>query len=143
MKKAFWIKRIFNLSKFLLKREKTPIVAIFVYDNFEVGISHNGFNFLKLLNHAELLAFVQFKFYLKKLNKNLILFISLEPCFLCKSFLFASKTKFIVFGAFNNFYLNNNFKKNIIIEYYKKNIFEYNFIFLLKFFFLKKKLSII
>ncbi|HIH2763503.1 MAG TPA: nucleoside deaminase [Candidatus Azoamicus sp.] len=114
----FWMKRALLLAKNGLKKGNIPIGSVIINKNFEIGIGFNFLNYnLQSFSHAEINTLKQGFFYSsnKYLNDS-ILYITLEPCFLCLSAIFSSRIKRIVFGA----YYTDKIKKYIKYNYINK-----------------------
>jgi len=114
----FWMKRALLLANEALKNKQIPIGSVLINRNFEIGL---GFNFsnatLYPFSHAEINTLKQGFFYSsnKYLNDS-ILYITLEPCFLCLSTAFYSRIKRIVFSA----YYTDKIKKKLKYNYINK-----------------------
>lgn len=107
-----------------------PVGAVLVYDNLELACCFNSC-YIYNMCHAENNIFKKSFFYFsrKKLSKS-TLYITLEPCFICISFISYYRIEKLVFAVASN-NLNNY---NIHIE---KGILEKESLILLKKFFNK------
>lgn len=104
-------------KSFLLKN--IPIGSIIINNDFEIGI---GFNYSNLYffttNHGEIIALAQASFYVSnKFLTGSVIYITLEPCFLCLSSIIISRINNIIFSAYHT----NNLKK----IYKNKNKYKY------------------
>jgi len=98
------MKRALFLAHQALLLNKVPVGAVIVYDNFEIGSGFNSSNFNNcVFHHAEFISLKQCFFYLSNhLSNNIVLYVTLEPCAMCRSSLFFSRINRIVFAAHCN-----------------------------------------
>lgn len=96
------MKRALLIAKKAILNNNIPIGSVLVNKNFEIGIGFNYSNSeIYPFLHAEINALKQGFFYSSnKYLKNNILYITLEPCFLCLPAIFYSKIKHIIFAAY-------------------------------------------
>lgn len=111
MNDIFWMTRALAIANKALSIKEFPVGAILVYNNFEISYCSNScyiYNFC----HAESNIFTRSSFYLSKcfFDKS-TLYITLEPCFICFSFITYYRIKRLVFGAYSNTFNNYDLKK--------------------------------
>lgn len=101
MDDKFWMTRALLIANKALSVNEFPVGAILVYDNFELAYCFNSC-YLNSFCHAENNIFTRTSFYLSKCFFNeSTLYITLEPCFVCLSFIFYYRIKKLVFGAYS------------------------------------------
>jgi len=109
-------KELLKLSNKALKRNEMPVSAILVQNNKIIAKAYNKKNILKnVLFHAEILCIVKACKKLKRWNlSDCTLYVSLEPCDLCKEVIQESRIR-------NVFYI---LKKGNISNKYAKTKYE-------------------
>lgn len=121
MDDEFWMARALLIANKALSINELPVCAILVYNNFEISYCLNScyvYNFC----HAENNVFSRACFYLSKnFLSECTLYVTLEPCNVCFSFICYHRIKKLVFGVCsgvnNNKYCSNNIKiKSGILE---------------------------
>ncbi len=120
MDDEFWMARALLIANKALSINELPVGAILVYDNFEISYCLNScyiYNFC----HAESNIFSKSCFYMSKnFLSKCTLYVTLEPCCVCLSFIYYYRIKKLVFGARssinNNCYINNVKIKSGILE---------------------------
>lgn len=120
MDDEFWMARALLIANKALSINELPVGAILVYDDFEISYCLNScyvYNFC----HAESNVLSRACFYLSKnFLSGCTLYVTLEPCVVCFSFICYHRIKKLVFGAHsgnNNTYCINNIKiKSGVLE---------------------------
>ena len=109
MKRAIWI------AKKEILKNKIPIGAIIVWNNFEIGIGCNfkHFHYCSLA-HAEIIALKQGSYYASnRIIMASVIYVTLKPCFICINSISLFKIKLIIFGInYLNLHKNYNISKN-------------------------------
>lgn len=113
------MQRALLIAKRSLLNGNIPIGSVLTNKNFEIGI---GFNFsdskIYPYSHAEINTVKQSFFYCSnKYLHNSVLYVTLEPCFICLSTLFYSKIKYVVFAAYYTDNIKTKIKFKHINEY--------------------------
>lgn len=126
-----------ELNKLLnkaIKHNEVPVAALIIYKNKIISKAYNKVNKKNnILNHAEIIAIKKASKKLKNWRLNdCILYVTLEPCDMCKSIIKKTRIKNIVYYSKQNL----NKTENDPIYFYKKNII---FSTLLKSFFQSKR----
>jgi len=98
MKKYFDI-LINDINQNSLKEEVVPVGAMLVYQNEIISKHMNGRD---VLSHAEMLALKEGQEKLGPQIKDAILYVTLEPCAMCKAAISLSGIKKVYFGAYND-----------------------------------------
>jgi len=98
MKKYFDI-LLDDLKGCSLKEGCVPIAALLVFKNQIISKHINGMN---ALDHAEILVLKEASEKLGPKIKEAILYITLEPCAMCKAAISLSGIKKVYFGAYSN-----------------------------------------
>ncbi|MBQ1495775.1 MAG: nucleoside deaminase [Bacilli bacterium] len=126
-----------ELNKLLnkaIKHNEVPVAALIIYKNKIISKAYNKVNKKNnILNHAEIIAIKKASKKLKNWRLNdCILYVTLEPCDMCKSIIKKTRIKNIVYYSKQNL----NKTENDPIYFYKENII---FSTLLKSFFQSKR----
>jgi len=103
----FWMARALLIANKALSIGELPIAAVLIYNNFELAYCLNSC-YVSNFCHAESNIFLKSCFYLSKNFLNeCSLYVTLEPCFICFSFICYYRIKRIIFAAhsynFNNY----------------------------------------
>lgn len=131
MDDEFWMARALLIANKALSINEMPICALLVYNNFEISYCLNSC-YIHNFCHAENNVFSKTCFYLSKnFLSECTLYVTLEPCFICFSFICNYRIKSLVFAAYSNSY-NNYLIKDLNV---KKGILEKESLYLLKSFF--------
>lgn len=130
-------KILYELNKLLnkaIKHNEVPVAALIIYKNKIISKAYNKVNKKNnILNHAEIIAIKKASKKLKNWRLNdCILYVTLEPCDMCKSIIKKTRIKNIVYYSKQNL----NKTENDPIYFYKENII---FSTLLKSFFQSKR----
>lgn len=130
-------KILYELNKLLnkaIKHNEVPVAALIIYKNKIISKAYNKVNKKNnILNHAEIIAIKKASKKLKNWRLNdCILYVTLEPCDMCKSIIKKTRIKNIVYYSKQNL----NKTENDPIYFYKENII---FSTLLKLFFQSKR----
>lgn len=116
MNDIFWMARALLIANKALAIKEFPVGAVLVYDNFELSCCFNSC-YIYNICHAENNIFNKSFFYFarKSLSKS-TLYITLEPCAICFSFIAYYRIKKLVFAAHSNNYNSYNIevKKGIL-----------------------------
>jgi len=91
-----------NEAKKCFETDDVPVGALIVKDGIIISIAHNERNKnMMVTDHAEVLAIRKA---CKKLNRwildDCILYVTVEPCFMCSSTILQARIKKVVFGCF-------------------------------------------
>lgn len=113
----FWMARALLIANKALSIGELPIAAVLIYNNFELAYCLNSC-YVSNFCHAENNIFLKSCFYLSKNFLNeCTLYVTLEPCFICFSFICYYRIKKIIFAAhsynFNN-YNSIDVKKGVL-----------------------------
>ena len=107
-----YVKILYKLAKKAYKKNEVPVSAILVYDNKIIAKSYNQKNLKNnSMYHAEILCLN--KAYKKFRNWNLngcIMYVTLEPCSLCKLAIEESRIDKVYYLLDKSSY-NNRYKK--------------------------------
>lgn len=124
-------KELYNLMQEARKNNEVPISALIIRGNEIISKNYNKVNSTNnILDHAEVLVINEAS---KKLNNwrlnDCELYVSLEPCNMCKEIIKRSRLKKVVyFSQQNNQEINKeviyNFKSNDDISNYLKSFFK-------------------
>jgi tRNA(Arg) A34 adenosine deaminase TadA len=107
---TFWLLRSLRLACASCVRNTVPVGCVANIDNVELVSSNNMFGV-----HAEVIVARKASYVLNTCNLvNILLFITLEPCFFCVTQLVALRFKVVFFGTYtatneNCFYLKCRF----------------------------------
>lgn len=107
---TFWLLRSLRLACLSIKKNIIPVGCIANFDSIELASSHNMIDV-----HAEVVASTKASYILNTRNLvNILLFITLEPCFVCVTHLMILCLKIIFFGIYTSinkkgFYLKCRF----------------------------------
>ena len=131
-----YINILLELSKKALKKTEVPISAILVKDNKIISKAYNKKNIINNpLMHAEVICLQKAYKKLKRWNLNdCILYVSLEPCDMCKKIIEESRIDQVYYilekGKITNKYrktkyeqlytINNLCFKQLIDDFFKK-----------------------
>ena len=111
-----------ELNKLLnkaIKHNEVPVAALIIYKNKIISKAYNKVNKKNnILNHAEIIAIKKASKKLKNWRLNdCILYVTLEPCDMCKSIIKKTRIKNIVYYSKQNL----NKTENDPIYFYKEN----------------------
>ncbi len=120
-----YIKQLYNLSKIAYKKNEIPISALLIKDEKIIAKAYNKKNIEQNpLLHAEIICLQKAYKKLKRWNLNdCELYVSLEPCDMCKEIIAESRIKNVYF-ILNRGNINNKYTKT----QYKQTFTELNFI---------------
>ncbi len=122
-----YIEAIIKLSDESLKNDDVPVGAIVVYNNQIIGEGYNKKNITKkVTDHAEIIAINKASEYLKDWRLDeCILYVTLEPCNMCKEVIKQSRIKEVYYLLSSNFYNEKQRDNNIkLLEIENKEIIE-------------------
>ena len=109
-----------KLNNKAIKKNEVPISALIIYNDEIIAKSYNKTNKSNnILDHAEIICIKKASKKLKnwRLN-NCILYVTLEPCDMCKEIIKKSRIKEVYYFIKQN---NNNTEKNPIYNYIENN----------------------
>ena len=109
-----------KLNNKAIKKNEVPISALIIYNDEIIAKSYNKTNKNNnILDHAEIICIKKASKKLKnwRLN-NCILYVTLEPCDMCKEIIKKSRIKEVYYFIKQN---NNNTEKNPIYNYIENN----------------------
>ena len=109
-----------KLNNKAIKTNEVPISALIIYNDEIITKSYNKTNKNNnILDHAEIICIKKASKKLKnwRLN-NCILYVTLEPCDMCKEIIKKSRIKEVYYFIKQN---NNNTEKNPIYNYIENN----------------------
>ena len=111
-----YINKILELADEAYKNDDVPIGAIVVYNNEIIGEGYNQKNKTnKVIDHAEIIAINQASEYLKDWRlDDCSLYVTLEPCQMCKEVIRQSRIKEVFYLVPSSFYNENNREINYI-----------------------------
>ncbi|HIH2762870.1 MAG TPA: nucleoside deaminase [Candidatus Azoamicus sp.] len=125
----FWMARALLIANKALSIGEIPIAAILIHNDFEVAYCLNSC-YISNFCHAENNIFLKSCFYLSKNFLNeCTLYVTLEPCFICYSFICYYRVKKLTFAAYSG-EINNYNELNV-----KKGVLEKESLYILKKFF--------
>ena len=98
----YFMGKALNEAKKCFETDDVPVGALIVKDGIIISIAHNERNKnMMVTDHAEVLAIRKA---CKKLNRwildDCILYVTVEPCFMCSSTILQARIKKVVFGCF-------------------------------------------
>lgn len=107
---TFWLMRSMRLACLSCAKGTTPVGCVANYDGVELVFSYNIGSV-----HAEVVTLIKASYVLNTRNLvNILLYVTLEPCFFCVMQLLVLRLRFIYFGVHtsisnNGFYLKCRF----------------------------------
>ncbi|KAJ1351668.1 hypothetical protein KIN20_007779 [Parelaphostrongylus tenuis] len=100
-----FMRRAFQLAQEALDNGEVPVGCVFTYKDVEVGYGRNEVNCSKNPTaHAEMVALNRMQSEvpnIEKIIRDLVLYVTLEPCVMCASGLYELGISKIVYGAAN------------------------------------------
>lgn len=134
MNQEIILKRLNKELNKAIKQNEVPVAALITYNNKIIASAHNKVNKTNnILNHAEILALKKASKKIKnwRLN-NCILYITLEPCAMCKEIIKKFRIKKVIYYTKQNKYET---EKDPLYNYIKNDEYSNK----LKFFFNNKR----
>jgi len=116
MSDHFWMTRALFIANKALSIKEFPVGAVLVYNDFELACCFNSC-YIYNVCHAENNIFLKSFFYLSRKNLSTsVLYLTLEPCLTCFSFITYYKIRKLVFAvSVNNYdFCNIEVKKGIL-----------------------------
>ena len=120
-----YVETIIELSEKALLNDDVPVGAIVVYNDKIIGKGYNKKNLTKkVTDHAEIIAINEASKYLNDWRlDNCALYVTLEPCNMCKEVIKQARIKDIYYLLPSNFYNEKQRKINMkLIDINDKNI---------------------
>ena len=101
IKHEIYMQKALQQAKYAQLDDEVPIGAVVVYKDRIITQAYNQVERLKdPTAHAEILAITQAASFLKtKWLKDCILYVTIEPCFMCAGALVLSRIDKVIFGA--------------------------------------------
>lgn len=132
----FWMTRALLIARRALFLNEVPVGTILVLDNFEISCAINSC-YITSLHHSEInLICRSNSFFPKYFLCMSTMYVTLEPCFVCKTLLSFYKIKKVVFGVYCGNILYNDFIRNFKMS---GGIFFDESYFVIKNFFINKR----
>jgi tRNA(adenine34) deaminase len=116
MDDIFWMTRALLIARKASFLNEIPVGAVLVVNDFEIGISINSC-YTSTFYHSEINLINKISCYISKycLNRGIV-YVTLEPCLVCKTVLSFYSISSIVFGVYVNGLLYYDFIKNFRVK---------------------------
>lgn len=113
---------LYKLCKKAFKKNEMPVSAILVRNNKIIAKAYNKKNIKKNpILHAEIICLFKAYKKLKRWNLNdCELYVSLEPCSMCKEIIAESRINKVIY-MIKQGEINNKYKKTKYVQMYDKN----------------------
>lgn len=133
----YFIEETLKIANSLLLKDEVPVVALVVMNNIIIGKGHNQVELLQdPTAHAEMIAITAACNYIgSKYLSEATLYVSLEPCAMCKAAIAHAQIKRVVFAAKDT----STQKSNTKFELYEHENTQQNASQLVKDFFKQKR----